>query len=730
MRNLLVICLLLVAPALCAEEFLLEVEVGIGGTPQAPGLVAGPYTPLVVHIQRTEARPFKGRVVVETVGRSSRGRGRGRGGPFMEEGNRIELSQEVVLEEGVQHAVVRFELPVFGGMIGGLATLEAASGSGFDPVAAREFSSGARADSRALVGFVSQARLADAQPYLFQEMIEIQLQHLPETWKLLACFDVIILNDDRLSTRQAEALVDYVVAGGNLVISPTSAAAFNPDRPIAKLLGLTGGTGQSPARLSEFKNLRDMPKYIGASRSSPMGGGTPGGPAVPPVPVPGPEGEASAIPGAAELPVIPEDTAELLLWSSGGRARPVEEMRRLLSYARAGAGTVALLHVDLSQYPLVTAGARKPTAAGINLLGGALRFSAQAPEAFALSRMSTPDARDTLEIAGKRIPGRDIQVLLIFVYVGAAGVGMFLLARRIRRPEFYPGALLGLALLSVLLVFSLGEVYKRAGARARAARLVVSDGTSGRNAVFTTGCAYVVDEANVDFTQDRAAWLMPGKLGSSIRGLPAEYEAHTSRSTGVETTTSVGDLVRWQNLFFASAEPAAVADLRISLVGDGGNYTLENRSPHRITGCLVLVGGPPASGNMPRCEWHYVAALGPAGSADAKVPLSKATLAPKDGNDIMARLSADAEDNELAAGFLSSILGISENRRVLMPRNLDELERPLEQSNLLPMEGEYLVLALLPPESVSKGSLGLRGLEPDRIDQAVVWAARGLLESR
>jgi hypothetical protein len=174
-----------------------------------------------------------------------------------------------------------------------------------------------------------------------------------------------------------------------------------------------------------------------------------------------------------------------------------------------------------------------------------------------------------------------------------------------------------------------------------------------------------------------------------------------------------------------------VADLQLRLVGEGGSYTLENRSPHKLVGCLVLIGGPPPSTpSASRCEWHYVPAIGPAGSADARMPLSKATRAATDGNDIMTAIMSDAGDYELSAQFLGSILGISENRRVRIPRSHSELERPLEQSNLLPDEGEYLVLAILPEDAVSKGSLGLRSIEPDRIEQAVLWATRGFLESR
>lgn len=727
MRNLLLCALALFAATLAAQDaYEINTRLGVGGSENSPGLVAGPFTPLVVDIHRNDTRPFAGRVVVETMGGSRRGR---RGGPFASEPKTVEFSQEITIEQGVGRHVLRMDLPVFGHMLDGQVSLEARVGDSFEPLAVTTFSAGVRGDGRMLAGFVSQARLGAAQPYVFAEIIEIQTQDLPDSWKLLACFDVVILNDDRLTRKQAEALVDYVVAGGQLIISPGSGATFNPELPAARLLGLSGGS-QRTAKLSQFDGLRAMPKRSGMSRTNP-------GDSRSATPVP--EGEAEAEPGEplADLPAMPDDNADILLWPASARARAVDDMRGLMSYVRAGAGVAALLHVDLSQYPLVTTGSRAPTTAGVNLLAGALRFAQRGHTRPALSRLAGSDVRDQLEIAGRRIPGRDFQVLLIFLYVGAAGVGLFVLARRLKRPEVYPAALVVLALLSVLLVFSLGQVYKRAGDRAQAARLVVSDGVSGRSTVFTAGCSYIADQTSQDFSQDRAAWLVPSELGSQdLRGLPDDYLAHSARLSAMETVTAVTGLVRWQNLFFSGAEPAALADLQMRVVGDGSGHTVENRSGHTLRGCIVLVGGLAASASgsgatSPQtCQWHYLPLIGAAGSADARVPLSKATSAPAEGNDIADRMRADCGDHELAAQVATAILGLSENRRLRMPRSQGELERVLEQCSLLPLEGEYLVLALLPDDAVSKGSLGLRGIEPDRVGQAVIWAARGLVESR
>lgn len=714
MRIALFSLIALFATLLPAQEYLLETELGIGGTAQTPGLVAAPFAPLTVHIQRTDTRPFKGRVVVEMSGRAARG-------PFGDDRPAVELTQELNLEEGTQNAVVRFELPVYRNSLEGQVALERNFGEGFEPVSARAFTGGVHGDNRALVGFISQARLASAQPYLFQDLIEIQNQQLPENWKLLACFDAIVLNDDRLSRKQAEALVDYVIAGGTLVLSPNTAAAFNPELPIARLLGLASAPTQAGVRLSDFKALREKPKISGLSRG---GGGAGGGPI-------SPEGEPGPVlpPQGEEPPLDPRDDSELALWQGAGRARPVEELRSLLSYARAGAGSVIFVHADLSQFPLVTAAERKPTTAGVNLVSLALKHAAQGVRRSAMTRLASGDNRDTLDIAGKRIPGRDMQVLLIFLYVSAAGVGMFLLARRLRRPEVYPGVLLALAVLSVLLVFSLGEVYKRAGDRVRVVRLVVSDGVTQRNAVFTVGCAYVVDRTELEFAQDRTPWLVPAALkGGNIRGLPADYAQYTASSSAVETVTQVHDLVRWQNLFFASAEPAAVSDLQMRVTGDSGAQTVENRSPHALQGCLILIGGPPASPGTPRCKWHYVSTLGAAGSADARVPLSTTTLAPPDGSAI-AGLLVDQAD-EFPASSFSALLGISPYRRVMMPRSLADMEQSLNMCELLPEEGEFLVIGLLPENAISKGSLGLRDTDPDRVGQTVIWATRGLMESR
>lgn len=723
MRNALLLAICLIASALAAQSgYDIRAEVGIGGTENSPGIVAGPFAQLTIHIQRHDLRPFKGRVSVDLHSGSRRRRG---GGPFGGETPNVELSQDLTLDEGVRNTTVRFELPLFGTMIEGQAALEVDAAGAFEPVAATGFSSSVRGGGRMLAGFISQARLAGAQGYVFAELVEIQPQELPESWKLLACFDVIILNDDRLTRKQSEALVDYVVAGGLLIISPNTNAAFNPELPAARLLGVSGGNVQTTARLSEFAGLLPMPKLSGMSRTPP-GGPRMSAPEGEPV-----ETEPGSAPSAEELPLVPESNSDLLLWTSAGRARPVEDLRRLLSYTRAGAGAVALLHTDLSQYPLVAPGSRRPTSAGINLLAGALKFAQRGGGNQPLSRMADSEPREVLEIAGKRIPGRDFQVLLIFLYVGAAGVGLFVLARRLKRPEIYPAALLGLALISVLIVFSLGEVYKRSGDRARAGRLLVSDGATGRNAMFTVGCAYIVDQTGIEFSQDRASWLIPAELGGQDnRGLPTDFLAYTARTSAMETVTGIQNLVRWQNLFFASAEPGALADLQLRVVGDGAAWTVENRSPHTLRACLVLIGGPAAPAGAPSCQWHYVPMVGATGTADSRVPLSQATRAPEDGTDIGRSIGQDGDTYELSAGLAAALLGISENRRVPVPRSQAELERTLELYNLVPAEGEFLVLALLPEDAVSKGSLGLRNLEPERIGQGVVWANRGLLESR
>ena len=687
-------CLLLaLATALGAEEFVISTQVGIGGTPRAQWLVEPPFTPLVVRVDRSGRGPVAGRVVVQVF--TSPGRG------VFEEQRQFELSQDIGIEESASGAAVTFEMPVFPGTSQGLVRFETASGGNFEPVAAESISvaaSSPASDSR-LVGFVSHSRLGVMEPWLLERLVEIEPGSLPISWKLLACFDAIVLNDDRLTRLQSEALVDYVAAGGSLVLSPNSAAAFNPELPLHKLLGATAGT-TSTLPLRDFPQLQTMPE-------APVGG------------------EAARESGP---PQSAQEGARLLLWPSAGRARPAETLRGLFSTAYCGAGRIVFMHADLSAYPFAPTDGSGRTVAGINALKAAIGLALPAGRALSrppLSRLSTTDVRNVVDIAGKRIPNRDLQVLMIFLYVCAAGVGLFLLARRLKRPEVYPAVLLGLALLSVALVFSLGHVFKRAGDRARAVRLVVGDGGGGRNALFTLGCAYVHEGDRVDFSLDRSSWLIPANLlDGRSRGLPPQYVSFNAGISAVETAIGVRGLERWQNLFFVSAGPTAPADLRLEVRGDGAAHTVVNHSPGSALGCLVLIG----RGQKAATEWHYLDVLGPAGSPEAAAPLSGATQAPSDMLRLADRIKQATED-DIAAEAMIAFLNLPRGDTVIA-RDASSVMNLLDGISLLPGEGEYLMLAMLEPAAVSSGSLGLRAIEPERIGQAVLWAARGMVEPR
>jgi hypothetical protein len=191
----------------------------------------------------------------------------------------------------------------------------------------------------------------------------------------------------------------------------------------------------------------------------------------------------------------------------------------------------------------------------------------------------------------------------------------------------------------------------------------------------------------------------------------------------------VDDLTPWQNLFFVSAAPSAPPDLKATLTGDGGAWTISNDSPHRLSGCIIVVAT--GGGAAPAWEWHYLDALEPAGQGDARAPLSQATHAPQLTSELAQRLRG-AAPSDLTGAAMVALLGLPDKDAVIYrdyggPQGVQQM---LADNGLLPAEGEYLLLCMLPEDAISKGSAGLRGVEPDRIGQASLWAARGPVQAR
>lgn len=342
-----------------------------------------------------------------------------------------------------------------------------------------------------------------------------------------------------------------------------------------------------------------------------------------------------------------------------------------------------------------------------------------------------PDVRDSLDIAGRRIPGRDWLVILLLAYIGVAGVGMFIVARKLRKPELYPGALLVAALVSVGLVFGLGEIFKRSGDRVKAVRILVSDETTDRNAVFSLGCAYAIDGDTYEFVTPRDMAFMPAGLDTSygrrpVRGMPTDPLTHSTTFTAGEAHTQVKDLSRWQNVFFAEREPANLEGYELHVVSMQGALKVENRTSHELRACVLLVGGNGSAGAT--CEWHYVSTLGAKGGADASYTFSESTRLQGDVDALGDAIAGDVEDLELEA--LGAMFSVNRNDPLAMAATLQSIEGRLFTAGMLPEEGEFLLVCLLPRTALPSDSLGAKDVDDDDIGQVNLWMVRGGVEGR
>ncbi|HRJ77183.1 MAG TPA: hypothetical protein PLF37_01600, partial [Planctomycetota bacterium] len=404
-------------------------------------------------------------------------------------------------------------------------------------------------------------------------------------------------------------------------------------------------------------------------------------------------------------------------WTSAGRARASSRARGLISVARVGAGKVVFIHADISRPPFTVAvGDDRPTLAGANLVFEALREAAdRGMGRTPLNILASQNGREAVDIAGHRIPGNATMIIVAFVYVFAAGVGVFFLARKVRRPELYPAGLLVLGVLSVVGVFGIGNWFKRAGDRVQAIRVIVSDNSTGRAGVYTLGCAYLPGGGDYSFKQGLSAALVPAELSErAVRGLPNDPLIVTSRTAGSEVTTSLSGLSQWQNLFFIGAEPVKRESLKLNVTGTEGALTLENGSDLDLRSCLVLVGRDPGT----PAQWHYVKEL----QGGSSVSLTASTTQITDIVGALKERLADDLDRQ-SLDYRALITLLRRQDPYLDGASLEDIEKSaFLEAGLMPISGEVLVVALLKPDALSAQSLGTPE-DPQAVRQACLWCA-------
>lgn len=719
MLRILILALLVASPLLAqdpgvaregppASDFELTVKGGIND------VVMAPWGRLVVQVRKTSAAPFVGRVTV--VGSEYAGRGRRRGP--MEGMTTVTLHADVNLEEGPASRTVEFDLPALSGSLNAEVTLERQiTGNYYEAVANESWSAPTLNAGTQQVAFISKSRLAMAQEFFFFRALELPYQEVPTSWKPLAGFAAIVLNDDRLSREQFSALIDYLTGGGTVILSPTAASSFNPETLAGRLLKVPTSTTPNQKMLSDYPFLMAalVPSGQGGMRhESTM--------------PPGSEGEmlpeTEPMPAAGGFqPHLPASGATIAVWPDGGRARPIPGFEGLASIARVGAGNLVLLHVDISREPWALD--NTPTHPTVNLLAGVFTVTAKRASQAPSALLMDTELRDAIDIAGRRVPGRALIVLLLMGYIAVAGIGMFLIARKLKRPELYPAALLVAAALSVGLVFSIGAVYKRTGDRVRAVRVVVSDETTERNAVFTLGCSYVVDDTSFRFTTPSQTGHLPLAADSGNFGQGFNAMSYVGTLQGGDLKYELSELDRWQNVFFIQRSPGAVQGLRVKARSFEGGVEVQNLSPHKLGACVMVVG---ASGTS-EPQWHYVSGIGATGSADEKITFSQSTTLPPQVSALTDKLRDDV-GNDLAHNVMLQLYNLDPTNPYLVAQSWPEVSAMFSAMGVMPGEGEFLLICLLPPDALDKASLGTREVDDDDIAQVNLWMIRGGVENR
>ncbi len=721
------ILMLLCAAPLCASTAPYEVfaETGLGRLTRAP------YVPLRVTVRRTELQPFAGRIVAQ-VQRNAR---RSFGGDDEESSYSVDFT----MEAGRDQTLVLLNIPMTEDGFTGTVLLERAVGDGrYEQEASGQFDANAQSSQTIVVGFLSTARLEAINEFFMDfALIEIPFQTLSGDWKSLVAYDAVIVNSEQLSREQNDALVEYVAAGGVLIISPRTAASFNPGLPAGELLGVPSTSRSVQSKLGDFTFLFGElnPLLPGNSAASQLhnvySGYAPtsrrarGGPPVVPKPeVPREEAALPEAPVAKLFRPKAEDAFER--WPDAGRARPAEASS-LISLTRVGAGLVVFLHVDVSRAPFTAEGDDRPSLAGANLLLSAvLAAKARGMGMNPTQVMAGANGRQLVDIAGHRIPGVAIMVTVTALYIFFAGVGVFLLARRLKRPELYPAGLVALGVLSVVGVFGFGSWFKSAGDRVTAVRIIVSDNQSGRAGTFTLGCAYVPSGGSYEFKHGRSAALTPAGLAyDAPRGMPRDLLTCKSKTTGGDITTAVSGLSQWQNVFFVAQEPVKRASLKFRAEGSEGALKLENLSEFDLRGCIVLVGvDSRAAGGQ--ANWHYLPKLGSSSSADASATLSASTtqLSGTVG-DLKQRLMADLGASSLEYRALMTLFRRGNDYGDSLSL-IDIENQALIRAGLLPVPGEVLVISVLPPDALSVQSMGAPE-DAEDIEQACIWCVRAAI---
>jgi hypothetical protein len=556
---------------------------------------------------------------------------------------------------------------------------------------------------------------------MYFDLVEIPILSAPTNWRGLMGFRAIILNDDRISRAQARALINYATAGGTLIISPRTAASFNPETPAGKLLLVKSTSAPSLAKVGDFSALMQelsavqrpdpgMDEESRRSRRSSRRG--------PPIEVP--EEEIAVPEPIADVELeTPAENSPVTLWTQSGRAVAIDTVtgaKGLMSRARVGAGFVILLHVDISDSPFSVGGESVPTTALANLMTLVMERAGTAqPIASGLTHRELGNFTD---IASKRIPGQAFMMITLFVYLLAAGLGLFFLARKIKRPEYYPLGLLVFAVLSVVIVFGGGELMKRSGDKVRAVRVVFADESTQQTALVDLVCSYHMDGETASLQSNTDTMFM--LTGERLRKPGWDTPLFEMDVQGNETQFQLTDVERWQNVYHLHTTPQEDSGIMgMTIVEQDGNWKVTNNTGHDARCALIgiNIGIKSVSGGL---QWFFLDELG---HGQSKTLTRKDPPIPEQAELAQEMIEASAGDD---ADAMLALLDFDNGgwRFSSMNYRLTEIA---DYSSTNRNVGDFVVVGVMPNDAIAKKSLGSIDVDEDDVSQHIVIVSTGIV---
>jgi hypothetical protein len=670
--------LLAVGGTLSAQQpatgpYRLEVNVGVAGE------LVGPVTPIQVTITKTAPEALIGRV---SLAYHAWWRG-----SIQDAGQKASIP--VIMEEGPGTSTVSLVLP------GNLEShrldvrLEQQTLTGaYTTVATAAESPGGHGrhysgTMESLTLLVAPIQIQTGQRHTGHPIYQLDVDRVPETWQALFGLSMVIVNDDRLNPAQVRALHDYAAAGGTLVISPTGAASFNP-RSLAAVTGASPTQQPVNRILGELVALHEQPS------------------------------------AQLDTGMQAASGASVTIWPDAGEMRRLPRTNDLISHRTWGAGNILLLHVNLSDTPFSLDGT--PTAALLSVVDLLEEANPGRESRGPQQMLGDTGLRDRLDIAGRRVPRPEIILITLLAYVVVAGVGVFALARRIKRPELYPGVLIVCAALSMGLVFTIGVVIKRSGPRVNTVRVVVSSPGSGVELHSAFSCQYNVTHEDPEFAHDAGTMFVPAQLSSQrsvVRGIPADVYDYEAELGPDGSTLRLPSLGRWDNVFYTGNSIRETADAQPIVEALDGAWRVTNSSSRELRACLVVVSDT-AAGQGEGYLYFYLPRIGPGES----LPLRRADAFESllDGYVRPVRATLDADDFERLLTVLR--LPVPHGQVAVALEDFDpwHLARYFERAGLL-LPGGSLILAT----GRGDGNAGLyaNGISPNRVRETVIYAIRG-----